>query len=183
MESLNLETFTFFDMDILKIATDWAKAELVSTSFFIITGITFIMASFGFWQFGKSDLARAYIIPILVAGTFLITVGFGLFFTNKARITQFETAYNGDATAFVNTELDRTEATLKEYKTIVFTAIPLIIVVCGLIIFFTNTPIWRASSISTIAMLSVILLIDGLAHARIEEYNKQLLRAQQELKK
>ena len=170
-------------MDILKIATDWAKAELVSTSFFIVVGIAFIMASFGFWQFGKTDLARAYIIPILVAGAFLITTGFGLFFTNKVRIKQFETAYNSDAPAFVTSELKRAEATLKEYKTIVFTAIPLIIVVCGLIIYLVNRPIWRARMISSIAMLSVILLIDGLAHARIEEYNKQLLKAQLELKK
>ncbi|MEM6380097.1 MAG: hypothetical protein AAF705_18025 [Bacteroidota bacterium] len=169
-------------MDILKAATDWAKAELVSTSFFIIIGIVFVMASFGFWQFGKTELARAYIIPILVAGAFLMTVGFGLFFTNKARITQFETVYNADASAFVASELKRAESTLKEYKNIVFTAIPLIIVACALVIFLVNTPIWRASMISTIAMLAVILLIDGMAHARIDDYNKQLLQAEKELK-
>ena len=169
-------------MDILKAATDWAKAELVSTSFFIIIGIVFVMASFGFWQFGKTELARAYIIPILVAGAFLMTVGFGLFFTNKARITQFETAYNADASAFVASELKRAESTLKEYKNIVFTAITLIILACALVMFFVNTPIWRASMISTIAMLAVILLIDGMAHARIDDYNKQLLQAEKELK-
>ena len=80
------------------------------------------MASFGFWQFGKTELARAYIIPVLVAGAFLMTVGFGLFFTNKARITQFETAYAKDASAFVSSELERATATLKEYKIIVFNA-------------------------------------------------------------
>lgn len=169
-------------MNILKIATDWAKAELVSTSFFIIIGIVFVMASFGFWQFGKTDLAKAYIIPILVAGAFLMTAGFGLFFTNKARITKFETDYNKDVSAFITSELERVEGTLKEYKTIVFTALPIIIVVCGIVIFFVGIPIWRASIISTIAMLAVILLIDGLAHARIADYNKQLIQAQEELK-
>ena len=168
-------------MDILKIATDWAKAELVSTSFFIIIGIMFVMASFGFWNFGKTDLARAYIIPTLVVGALLMTIGFGLFFTNKARIGQFETAHAKDASAFVASELVRAEATLKEYKNIVFTGIPFIIVACGLVIFFMNGPVWRASMIATIAMLSVILLIDGLAHARISEYNDQLLKAKQEL--
>ncbi|MGD1890774.1 MAG: hypothetical protein ACFB15_09285 [Cyclobacteriaceae bacterium] len=169
-------------MDILKVATDWAKAELVSTSFFIVIGIAFVLVSFGFWQFGKTDLARAYIIPMLVTGAFLMATGFGLFFTNKARITQFETAYNSDASAFVASELERAEATLKEYKTIVFTAIPLISVACGVVILFVNTPIWRASMISIIAMLVVILLVDGLAHARIDDYNKQLLKTKQELK-
>ena len=50
-------------------------------------------------------------------------------------------------------------------------------------IYFLSGPIWRASFVSTIAMLSVILLIDGLAHARIAEYNDALLKAQQELRK
>lgn len=169
-------------MDILKIATDWAKAELVSTSFFIVIGIVFAMLSFGFWQFGKTDLAKAYILPSIIAGLFLMTVGFALFFTNKARISQFERAFKSDAPTFVISEIERAESTLKEYKNIVFTAIPIIIVICGLIIYFLNIPIWRASMISTIAMLSVILLIDGLAHARIDQYYQHLIEAKQEMK-
>ena len=75
-------------MDILKIALDWAKTELVSTNFFMIVGVVFMLISLGFWQYGKTDLARAYIIPILVAGVFLLIVGIGLFATNKSRITE-----------------------------------------------------------------------------------------------
>lgn len=161
-------------MDILKIATDWAKGELISTSFFIAIGTLFVFASFGFWQFGKTELAKSYIIPILVAGAFLMTVGFGLFFTNKARIIQFEEDYNRNASTFVTAEISRTEATLKEYKNVVFTGIPITIIICALIIFFIPIPIWRASAISFIAMVSVILLIDGLAHERIKEYHKHL---------
>lgn len=168
-------------MDILKAATDWAKAELISTPFFILFGMMFMAASIGFWQLAKSDLARAYIIPTLVAGTLLAIIGLGLFFTNKSRMTQFVTDYNADASAFVASELERAEATLKEYKNVVFTAIPLIIVACALVIFFVNTPIWRASMVTAIAMLVVILVIDGLAHARINDYNKHLLKAKQEL--
>ncbi len=170
-------------MDILKEATDWAKAELISTPFFVLLGVVFIAASMGLWQVGKTDLAKAYIIPTLVAGVLLTVIGLGLFFTNKSRITQFEKAYQEDSVAFVASELKRADATLKEYKNVVFTAIPLIIVACALVLFFVSTPIWRASMITTIAMLAVILVIDGLAHARIAEYNKQLLVAEQELKK
>ena len=162
-------------MDILKAATDWAKAEVFSSTFFILFGIGFVASGFGFWQLGKTDLAKAYIIPTLVAGALLMTIGFGLFFTNKARITQFEAAYNKDASAFVQSEIVRVDDTLKEYKNIVFTAIPLIIAACAMVIMFVNTPGWRASMITTIAMLVVILLIDGTASARIDNYNKQLL--------
>lgn len=163
-------------MDILKLATDWAKAEVFSTRFFILFAILFLIASFGFWKLGKTDLAKAYIVPTLVAGLLLMTIGLGLFFTNKSRITQFETAYNKDASAFVASEIARAESTLKEY-TVVFKVIPLIIVVAALLIIFINTPTWRAIGITTIAMMIVILLVDGTAHARIDHYYKQLTTA------
>ena len=170
-------------MDILKAATDWAKAELVSTPFFMLFGLAFLLASFGFCQLGKTDMARAYIIPTLVAGSLLMIIGMGLFFTNKSRIPKFEKAYETDAPAFVVSELERAEATLKEYNTIVFTAIPIIIIVCALVLLFVSTPIWRASMITTIAMLVAILLVDGTAHARIDGYNKQLQLAAKEMNK
>ncbi|MEP1150650.1 MAG: hypothetical protein ABJH08_02875 [Balneola sp.] len=161
-------------MDILRTATDWAKAEVFSTSFFIVFGILFVLASIGFWQLAKTDMAKAYIIPTLVAGSLLLIIGLGLFFTNKSRITQFEMDYNKDAAAFVESEITRVESTLKEYQTIVFKAIPFIIVVAALLIVFVDKPVWRASAITTIAMLVVILLIDGTAKARIDAYSEQL---------
>ena len=169
-------------MDILKLATEWAKAEVFSTKFFIYFAILFLIASIGFWQLGKSEIARAYIIPALVAGILLLTIGLGLFFTNKARITNFEIAYQEDASLFINSEIKRAEATLKEYNTVVFKAIPIIIIICALLIIFMNTPTWRATSITTIAMLIVILLIDGTAHSRIDTYYKQLKVVESQIK-
>ena len=96
-------------MEILKIAVEWAKAEVFSTRFFIFFAILFIIVSIGFWQLGKTDIAKAYIIPTLVAGVLLLTIGLGLFFTNKSRIKEFETAYNSDSSAFIASEIARTE--------------------------------------------------------------------------
>lgn len=160
-------------MEMLKAAQEWAKAEVFSTRFFIIFAMLFLAASVGFWQLGKTELAKAYIIPMLVAGVLLLTIGLGLFFTNKARVTQFEKAYHQDTPAFVSSEMTRIESTLKEY-TIVFKVVPTIIALAALAIVFTNTPTWRAIGITTIAMLIVILLVDGTAHARIEVYQKEL---------
>lgn len=161
-------------MDILKLATEWAKAEVFSTRFFIYFAMLFLVVSLAFWQWGKTDIAKSYIIPTLVAGILLMIIGLGLFFTNKSRITAFEKAYYTDAAAFVESELDRAEATLKEYQTVVFKAIPVIIIIAALLIIFINTPTWRAISITTIAMLTIILFIDGTAHARIDTYHKEL---------
>lgn len=160
-------------MELLKLATEWAKAEVFSTRFFILFALLFLIASAGFWQLGKTDLAKAYVIPTLVAGLILLTIGLGLFYTNKSRVVQFEKAFNADAPAFYETEIERSESTLKEY-TVVFKVIPILIIVAALLILFINTPTWRAISITTIAMLIVILLIDGTAHARIEAYHNEL---------
>ncbi len=161
-------------MEIIKIAIDWAKAEVFSSRFFIFFAIVFLIASIGFWQLGKTETAKAYIFPTLIAGTLLLAVGLGIFFTNKSRVTSFVTAYNTDPTEFVRSEIVRTEKSMGEYKTIVFKVIPFIIVVAALLIVFMDRPLWRAISITIIAMMVVILLVDSNANSRIEIYHTAL---------
>ena len=160
-------------MELLKLATEWAKAEVFSTRFFILFAILFLIASAAFWQLGKTDLAKAYILPTLVAGVLLMTIGLGLFFTNKTRIIQFEKEFYTNENNFFQSEIERSESTLKEYN-VVFKVIPILMIIAAIAIMFINTPTWRAISITTIAMLTVILLVDGTAHSRIEAYYKNL---------
>ncbi len=160
-------------MELLKLATEWAKSEVFSTRFFILFAIGFLIASVGFWQLGKTDLAKAYIIPTLVAGILLLIIGSGLNYTNIQRVKQFEKDFNTDASAFYQSEIERSESTLKEYS-VVFKVIPILIIIAALLILFLNTTTWRAISITTIAILIVILLVDGTAHSRIENYHKEL---------
>jgi len=167
-------------MDILKTATEWAKAEMFSSQFFILFGILFVLATIGFWQLGKTEIAKAYILPTLVAGILLLIIGLGIFFTNKSRVTSFSTNYNSDATTFVQSEIIRTERSMGEYQLIVFKIIPLIIVVAALFIIFMDKPNWRAISITTIAMMVVILFVDNNANARIEGYHKELVAAEKD---
>ncbi len=170
-------------MEMVKIATDWAKAEVFSSTFFILFGVMFVLAGIGFWQLGKTDMARGYLFPTLVAGTLLLAIGLGIFFTNKSRTTSFAAAYNSDASAFVESEIARTKKSSNEYKTIVFKIIPLIITACALVIIFIDKPIWRASMITTIAMMVVILLVDSNANARLESYKTQLVLVEKQEKK
>lgn len=161
-------------IDILKAATDWAKAEVYSSTFFIIFGAMFILASIGFWQLGKSDMAKAYIIPTIVAGILLLVVGVGIFYANNSRVTSFTKDYKIDSIEFVKTELIRTEKTIEEYNLVVFKIIPSLIVVFSLIIIFIDKSNWRASMITSIAMLVMILFVDSNAKTRLEFYNNQL---------
>lgn len=160
-------------MDVLKLAIEWAKAEVFSTRFFIFFAIGFLIASIGFWQIGKTDLAKAYVIPTLVAGILLLIIGSGTNYTNIQRVKKFENNFNTDETAFYHSEIERSESTSKQF-TLVFKVVPILIIVAALLILFINTPTWRAISVTTISMLIVILLIDGNAQSRIGNYHKEL---------
>ncbi|RNC80038.1 MAG: hypothetical protein ED557_12985 [Balneola sp.] len=168
-------------MDILKTAIDWAKAEVFSSQFFIFFGILFVLGTIGFWQLGKTELAKAFIFPTLVAGILLLAIGLGLLFTNKARTTDFATAYNSDPSDFVKSEIANTEKIIGEYRTIVFKIIPVIIVGAALLLIFVDKPSWRAISITTIALMVVILFIDSNAYERVKAYNQQLISVEKNL--
>lgn len=169
-------------MDLLKTSIDWAKAETFSSTFFILFGLIFLIATIGFWQLGKTEVAKTFVFPTLVVSILLLIIGVGLFFSNQSRIKSFETTYHNDPSAFVKSEIARAQKTMQEYRTIVFKIIPLIIVVAALLIIFIDQPIWRAIGISTIALMVVLLFIDSNANARIEAYHKQLVFAEKGLK-
>ena len=162
-------------MEILKAATEWAKDEVFSARFFILFGILFIVAAVGFWQLGKTEMAKAFIVPPVVAGALLLTIGIGLTYSNQTRLSSFESAYNNDSNAFVKSEITRMEKAIGEYQNIVFKVIPFIIIVAALLIVFLNTPLWRAVGITTIFMMVAILLIDSNANARAEAYHEKLV--------
>lgn len=105
-------------MELLKLATEWAKAEVFSTRFFILFAIWFLIASVGFWQLGKTNLAKAYITPTLVAGILLLIIGIGVNYTNIQRVKQFEKDFNTDESAFYQSEIERSENTLKQFVTV-----------------------------------------------------------------
>ena len=84
---------------------------MFSTRFFIYFSIGFLITSVGFWQLGKTNLAKAYVIPTLVAGILLLIIGVGLNYTNIKRIKQFKMDFNNDAKAFYQSEIKRSEST------------------------------------------------------------------------
>ena len=45
-------------VDLINASTDWARAEMFSTRFFIFFAGAFLAASFGFWRLGQTVLAN-----------------------------------------------------------------------------------------------------------------------------
>lgn len=165
--------------DILETAMNWAKAEMFSSAFFAAIGIGFLLASFGFGQMGKTETAKAYVLPLLVVGGLLIIIGVGLVISNQMRLSGFAAAYEADAAGFVTMELARVEQTIDGYTNNVFRVIPVIIIVCAGLFLVMRTPVWQASSVAVIAMMAIILLIDTNATARLGDYKAKLLQAEQ----
>ncbi len=162
-------------MELVKAATQWAKDEVFSSTFFILFGIMFVLGTVGFWQLGRTATAKAFIFPTLVAGILLLTIGLGLFFTNKSRVTSLPAAYETDTPAFIKSEIARADKAMAEYRTIVFKVIPFIIVAAALLIVFIDTPLGRAIGITTIAMMVCILFVDSNANARMDAYKQKLV--------
>jgi hypothetical protein len=165
-------------MEIIKLSTDWAKAEVFSAKMVGIVSFLVVLVALGFWQVGKTPMAKSLVWPLLVAGLLLVAVSAGLYFANKPRIAQFEAAYKNDPTLFTQNEIIRT-AKSKHDLALVFRVLPAIIIAAALLILFSQMPLWRAIGITTILLMTVLMLIDSNTDARNTAYHQTLLNAKQ----
>ena len=168
-------------INILKAAMDWTKAEMLSSAFFAVFGLVFLAASYFFWQLGKTDTAKAYVIPFMVVGGLLIIIGVGLMISNQMRLSSFPLAFNADAKAFLASEIARAEKTVNGYNTVIFRVLPLIVITCAVLLMLMKSPVWQASMVAVITMMAVILIVDTNASARIADYKEKLVQAEESL--
>ena len=162
------------DTDIVKLSTDWAKAEVFSGKMVWLFSIFFLLGAVGFFYLGKTTMAKAFVWPLLVAGIFLLAVGAGLFFTNSARVTGFEIAYHQNPKAFVQREISRTDNSEKQLR-FVFSMLSAIIIIAALIIVaLPDTPNWKAVAITLIVTVGFLMLVDSNTGARNAAYHSAL---------
>lgn len=163
-------------MDILKLSTDWAKAELFSAKIIWLISLVILLSAVGFAYWGKTAMAKAFVIPLIISGILLIAVGIGLYVANKPRIAQFEKEYKTDATGFIKKEIERTAKSESDFK-LVFKILPAIIILAAIFLLLFTSPNWRAISITTIALMTVLMFIDSNTSARNAAYHQQLLNS------
>ena|SRR5476651_730988 len=162
------------DTDIVKLSTDWAKAEVFSGKMVWLFSVLFLLAAIGFWYLGKTTMAKAFVWPLLIAGLFLIAVGAGLYFTNSARVTGFEKAYRQNPEAFVRQEIGRTAESQKQLI-LVFRILPAIIVFAALLILaLPHAQNWKAAGITLIVTASFLMVVDSNTDARNTAYHSIL---------
>ncbi|GHN00340.1 hypothetical protein WSM22_18290 [Cytophagales bacterium WSM2-2] len=163
-------------MEIIKLSADWARAEVFSAKMVGLLSIVVFLVALGFWQLGKTPMAKSFVWPLTVAGLLLVAVGAGLYFANKPRIAQFEAAYKNDAGAFTKSEIERT-AKSKHDLALVFKILPAIIIAASLLIMFSQAPMWRAIGVTTVLLMVLLMLIDSNTDARNTAYHQKLLAA------
>jgi ABC-2 type transport system permease protein len=167
------------EIDVLRLSTDWAKAEVFSAKMVTLLSVLVFLAALGFWQLGKTAMAKAFVWPLMVTCVLTMAIAAGLYFTNKPRILSFETAYKNNPDEFIRNEIARTAKSQKDLATIVFKVLPTIIIVAALLVMLVSTPLWRAIGITTIALMACLMFIDSNTAERNANYHQQLLDLKQ----
>jgi hypothetical protein len=162
-------------MDIIKLSTDWAKAEVFSAKMVTLLSLLFFLASIGFWQLGKTVMAKALVWPLLVVGILMIAIAAGLYLANKPRIESFEIACKNNPDQFVQSEIARTAKSQSDLALIVFKVLPAISIVAALLVISVSTPAWRAIGITVVLLMACLMFIDSNTAARNADYHQQLL--------
>ena len=160
-------------MDFIKLSTDWAKAEVFSAKIVWLFSVVELLAAIGFWYWGKTTIAKAFIWPLLVMGLFLIAVGAGLYSANHPRIVQFENEYHREPKAFLDAELQRTSKSQRGLA-LVFKILPVIIIFAALVIMLAPASLWRAIAVSVILTAAFLMVVDSNTEARNDAYHAQL---------
>jgi ABC-2 type transport system permease protein len=161
-------------MDIIKTSTDWAKAELFSAKIIWLFSIILILGAVAFGYWGRTQTAKAFVIPLIVAGIFLISVGIGLYWANKPRIKQFEKEFSINSKEFVFKEIQRTAKSQKELA-LVFKILPAIIIVAALFLIFFPAPYCRTICITIILTVAFLMAVDSNTDARNSAYHIHLV--------
>lgn len=169
-------------MEIINAATNWAKAEMTSAIFFMLFGIAYLLAAIGFWQWGTTQLMKALIIPILIAGGLLLSAGISFYLSNKSLVANYESEYKANPSVLIKSEMERTQKTMATYENVALKIFPIILVIAGLVAIFISHPWVRAIGIAIVAFLFVLILLDSQALKRIKTYYQQLELVEKDLK-
>ncbi len=160
-------------MDVLRLSTDWARAEVFSAKIVWLASLIVITTSIGFAYFGKTPMAKAYFWPMLVAGLFLVAVGVGLYMANKPRIAKFENEYKANPENFIKSELARAQKSNGELS-FVLKVLPMIILLGAVLVIIVSNPTWRAIGITLVLLSLILLMVDTNTDARNAVYLRQL---------
>jgi ABC-2 type transport system permease protein len=161
-------------MDMIKLSTDWARAEVFSAKIVWLFSVVEVLAAIGFWYWGRTAMARIFPWPLLVMGLFLVAVGAGLYSANNPRIARFESESRRDPKVFLDAEIQRTAKSQGDLA-LVFKILPAIIIFAAALITLAPASLWRAIAVTVILTAAFLMVVDSNTEARNDAYHSQLL--------
>ena len=168
-------------MEIINYSVQWARAEVFSAQMVFLLGLVTLLVSLGFYVFGETPIARAYILPMLLSGLFLVAAAGGLYYANKPRVEHFSEQYEQNAKQFVQSELERTAKSDHDLHLMVYRVLPAIVIACAVAVFFVTGAYGRAWLVSLMILGSVMMAIDSNTHRRTADYRQQLIQYEQKV--
>ncbi|HET6999744.1 MAG TPA: hypothetical protein VFI33_00455 [Puia sp.] len=162
-------------MDLLKLSIDWARAEVFSAKIVWLFSIITLLSAAGFSLWGRTPTAKAFVIPLIVSGAFLVAIGIGLYTANHPRVAQFESEYHADAKAFVKKEIARTADSQGQLEW-VFIILPIVATIAAILLMIFPSPYWRAITVTIILTAAFLMAVDSNTDARNEAYHEQLVK-------
>ena len=161
-------------MDILKIATDWAKIELISNSVFVLASVIFLSVSFFLQICARESHFSTYSLTFVIAAIMLLILGAGLLFSTWQHSTNLEFQFQQDMTLFIQAELTRAEKTISQYKLAVNVIFPALGLISFFILLVFQNDQVRASAITSVIVLLILITVDTAAKERLVKYTKDL---------
>jgi glycerol uptake facilitator-like aquaporin len=151
-------------MEFLQHTLNWVKGELFEGKIIAIVSFAILLSSFVFWKFGITPNAKAIVIPLLVVGIIAASVGVLMVFSNQKRLVAFQSNYEENPTAFIQSEKERVEDFQYMYKTaLIATVVFLVVALC--LLWFTKSQYLHA--------LAIALMLFGLSLQMIDYFSKE----------
>ena len=166
-------------MEFIEHAVAWCRGEIFEGRMLALFGASVVALALAFWKLGSTPSARAMFLPLLCVGLVALAVGISMNFNNQARIPAYRAAYAEDATGFVESELQRTEAFIRWYPYTMYTFSLVILVGCAIFL-WKPTPLGRAIGLATIIMGLSVLFLDHFSEERAERYHSKILEEVQQ---
>ena len=161
-------------MEFIEHAVAWCRGEIFEGRMLALFGASVVAVALVFWKFGSTPSARAMFLPLVFVGAVALVVGISMNLSNRARIPAYRAAYDEDATGFIDSELQRTEAFIRWYPYTMYTFSVVILLGCAIFL-WKPTPVGRAIGLATLLMGLGVLFLDHFSEERADAYHSKIV--------
>lgn len=145
-------------------------AEKNESLIFIAFGVVTIGFSLYAWLKWGDTFYKGFAVPVILIGIIQLVVGSSVYFRTDKQITELETLYQQDTTAFVKVEAPRMQAVMKNFS--IYKKIEVAFVVIGLLLIFLapSREFWLGVGVGMLLQGALMLTADIFAERRGAEY-------------